>query len=732
MAAAASAWRRVAGRPGRLLGWGNEGIVRHEEGLVVKRFYPDILKEEKARWLAEVLASPSPHVPSPQITRAKDGEWIATYPFEDTSVVERASEHQVREFLVWCLERQLVMANVKRSNFRLTRGGELQYIDAGNWIIPMDVSYFRDAAARLYSVFVLGNDDDELLRRPSLGLEPEIWETLPGFAAFFRTVLDTYARRGWSKAPTERAPISILHDNVSLLIKVCAMDAGCAREQVVHIVDQLQGPARFAERVIAVDPFEGPFVRQHTPGDLAGLMRVVEELRDRGWIDRVIIAPLEPQAVAKVNQQWFGLNCPEARNRAGVPISPQLWAFDQIQTRYVLQADVDVLIGRRDPMHDPISDMVAACAPTDVLGAAFNIPHAASTGWRDYFAAPGEFVPEVRLGLLDLERVRACQPLPNEIVEGRLALTWYRSLQHHQVHAGLRTVRGGDSRTFYIHPPNELKTEDERYHRTRDLIAQGKVPEAQLTRWDLDVPLEAWRYQCRGEAVVVYASGRNTTPDQVARFSRGLACQEDQTFGVIVVDDASEGSPRIVMDELAWLEERLTLIRTPEHQGRLPNLTHAVRQLITNPDTLIVVVDLDDALMAPEATRELRALVAQGHDMIHGAAFRPDAPTRLYLPNYRQARATFGGDVWMHLRSFKRLLFDQLSDEILRDKDGVWWPTCTDYATMVPMSEWAESPIFIPRYWYWHERSSEDLSRSSLKVRDTRILSILTQKDSGH
>ena len=49
---------------------------------------------------------------------------------------------------------------------------------------------------------------------------------------------------------------------VSLLIKTCLMEWRIIERLVRHQVGQLEGPVGFAEKIIVVDPSEGPFSRQ--------------------------------------------------------------------------------------------------------------------------------------------------------------------------------------------------------------------------------------------------------------------------------------------------------------------------------------------------------------------------------------------------------------------------------------------------------------------------------------
>ena len=725
---AAATWARVAELPGEILGLGQEGIVRMDRGTVFKHFYPGILSPEKVAWFDQAL-TPGGVTPAPTFEPEEQGaSWVARYPYETTREFVDPDPEAVRDFLRRCLEQELVCANIKRPNFRIQQDGRLLYVDVGNWVIPMDVSFYRDAAARLYSIGVRGASDDELQRRETNPGQPEVWHSLPGFADFYGDVVGGWVQQAWDEArQTDRQPPPRRSD-VTLLLKACAMDVRDFRAQAVHLVDQLTRPRDFARRLLLVDPYRGPFLRQHAAGDLDRILAEAGELVEQGLIDEVLVGPTDPDEVLHVNRRWFGVAANHTHSADGVPVTPQVWAFDQVETRYVLQADLDVLVGRRDLGHDYLAEMIEACGPEDVVGVAFNIPH--PPGLRPYDAPPGEFKPEVRLGLLDLERVRALRPLPATAVDGRLSTTWYRALHGRQRELGLRTVRGGDSATFYLHPPNNRKGDAVALGRVRDLVGQGWVPDEQLGRWDLEAPDAAWTHQVRPEPVVVLARGRNTSVAKLRRFSAGLGIQDHATFGVIAIDDSSD--PRLsnsLREELAWLGDRLTLVRNPVQLGRTGNNQLGVTELCGDPEAMIVVVDLDDALAHPAAVSEVARLGAAGHDVVLAAPFRPDAPTHVYEPTFDRIRETYGGDVWIHLRAFRKRLFDQLPDAMF-EVDGQPVDEHDDYAAMIPIAERARSPVYLPRYRYWHERATV-LDEAGERERDRQILRLLAKGPDG-
>jgi hypothetical protein len=137
----------------------------------------------------------------------------------------------------------------------------------------------------------------------------------------------------------------------------------------------------------------------------------------------------------------------------------------------------------------------------------------------------------------------------------------------------------------------------------------------------------------------------------------------------------------------------------------MPNTLLAVRDIISSPDALAVVLDLDDALLHRSVVTRLKQAIKEGADVVLAAMFRPDKPLKLYHPDFVETRSKWGGDVWIHLRSFRKRLLDALPIEALQ-LDGRWIEPCEDYATMIPLVEQATKPVYLPEYLYFHERST--------------------------
>ena len=707
LASASRVWLSARSELGEFLGFGMEGCVWRQGDYIVKLFYPHAAIQTDFAQLAQASIRTKGRIPGFNYSISESGATLCRYrdqPLEE--IGKNIPFDEVRGFLLDLAEAGLVASNIKRENLRYSCG-RLTYIDIGCDIQPYEPSRFLDSTARLYALAILGWPDGELLRRNSTKRQHETLAELEGFESFYHSLVrDLHPLAGLPRTPTFNAPVA--HD-VILLIKACPQDHATFREQVAHIVFQLSTPRLFAKVVVAIDTFMGTYLRQYTPGDLEALLDSAEALKTSGVIDAVWVVPKDTDLIEATYARWFAIPGIEATHtRSGAPLFSQLWAFQQVPTRYVLQADLDVLIGRKDHSHDFLLEMLEAASDPKVWCVGFNIPKKLN-GFLTYTSRPTGFVPEIRLGLLDLQKISESLPLPNSVCQGQLQKMWHRSMEEAQRNCGMETVRGGDDRSFYVHPSNEIK-QVSGLEVERDLIAQGYYPAHQAEQWDvsLDSP---WQYTKRSEDIVFLLKGRNTPLDKLIRCLESLRQQNDQDFGVILIDDAS--SPQhswLLNHRLESLQPKTTLVRRRKWRGYIPNFLLA-SELCMNSDTLITVLDQDDALMNRDVVSALKRAKVDGADLVNGLMYRPNKPTHIYYADYDNPRSKGGGNTWTHLRAFKKGLFDKVSTEEYRI-DGQWIPDISDYATMLPMAELARKPIQLTdQYFLWHEREAYPVGR---------------------
>ena len=119
--------------------------------------------------------------------------------------------------------------------------------------------------------------------------------------------------------------------------------------------------------------------------------------------------------------------------------------------------------------------------------------------------------------------------------------------------------------------------------------------------------------------------------------------------------------------------------------------------------TLDVERIADDALIGERVLDRLAVEYERGADVTVGSMLRTDKAAD-YPVCFDRPRERRGGNVWQHLRSFRKRLFDAIPDDALR-LDGGYVDVATDWAFMLPIVEMAEHPVHIAEPLYLYEPS---------------------------
>lgn len=502
----------------------------------------------------------------------------------------------------------------------------------------------------------------------------------------------------------ELEPLEPLPGEVSLMIKACAMEADTLDVQVPHLVTQLEDLRAFKERILVIDTRLAGFLRQYSQGSLAKLRLVASHLVDTGWIDRIVVGPDDGQKTGDLHQRWFGIPCPRAHSDKGAQIASTLTGFEACATKYVLQVDVDVMVGRLDRRHDYLKEMLAVMTQNpETITVAFNIATQCDRPYTD-LDVTRPWRTEVRAGLIDLGRLRKALPLPNRLSGDRLALYWHRSLDQAINMGAGRSYRGGDRRTFYVHPPNDRKRNIGEWFAVLDRIERGVIPPIQQGSVDWVGTASDWMGPPRTEEFVFMVSGRNVPAGRLRRCIESMVRQAGPLWGAVIMDDASEP---IFADHFeavcSSLGVRCTIMRNRRRRGLLANMVTAIRSVCANPESVIVTLDADDALIGDGVLERLAAEYERGADVTVGSMLRTDKAFD-YPVCFDHPRKRRGGNVWQHLRSFKKRLFDAIPDDALR-LDGEYIDLANDWAYMLPIVEMAENPVHIAEPLYLYEPS---------------------------
>jgi hypothetical protein len=134
-------------------------------------------------------------------------------------------------------------------------------------------------------------------------------------------------------------------DRCTLSITVSASDVAFLPYTIPHIVRMCRGH-NFYEKVLFVDNKKqsGEFVNRESRGDYAQLLRVCDEFKKGGIIDRFILIDYSKNTRKAIYQKHFGRDIRFTRDYRGAPILGYLYSMEVTETDFVLHFDSDMLI----------------------------------------------------------------------------------------------------------------------------------------------------------------------------------------------------------------------------------------------------------------------------------------------------------------------------------------------------------------------------------------------------
>ena len=297
----------------------------------------------------------------------------------------------------------------------------------------------------------------------------------------------------------------------------------------------------------------------------------------------------------------------------------------------------------------------------------------------------GDWRVEVRGCLFDRRRLEAALPLDNPVEDGRFSLGWHRAFDRLIAATERRSYRGGDPRTAFIHVPNERKSDAGEWTDILGAVERGHLPEVQSGRVDLAGTARDWAGPKRDEPFVFVICGRNVSPARFRRCFESLGGSGGRRVG------HRGGGPRLRQRFGEYAEmllvghaDRVTLVRNGTRRGGLYNTWNAVTNICTDPESVIITVDADDALIGDGVLARIGREYEEGADVTVGSMLRLDKEAR-YAVNLDRPR-WWDSNVWQHIRSFRKRLFDAIDVEDLK-MDGEWMELAADWDFMAIIVE---------------------------------------------
>ena len=500
--------------------------------------------------------------------------------------------------------------------------------------------------------------------------------------------------------------------DVSLMIKASPMEWKSIGFQVRHIVKQLEGPEKFKEKFIVTDRTSSNFARQYDIADVYLFQKELQGLLDQRVVDYVLYSPEENEANISLSKRWFGVECTQPKSSNGQPTLTTLCGLEHASSKYILQLDSDCIISRDGTGKSYLSEMVNVLdSDSDAVTVSFPVCNEVKVPFTPVNEGD-KWRTEVRNCLIHRPRLFSLRPLPNSLgTDGKLTLTWHRSLDKKLASGPWKSYRGSLGNAYFTHIPNSMKTDLNFWYNV--ICEYEKSPRLgkQVGEVNLQIREIHELLDTRNEEVVVIVKGRNIPIPKIRRCFRSLINQDFQRFGVIYVDAASENGADEYVQYIGrkLFKDKLTIFRNYTPLTSMENIYISIKEICGNPKSIIVMVDADDALIGSDALSRVMHRYREGADLTVGTMLRTDK-YKEYPVDFKEPRIRRGGNVWQHLRTFRKYLFDSIDPEDLKI-EGKWIEKADDWAYMIPMVEMAQRPEVILDYLYFYEPSPEKKER---------------------
>lgn len=515
------------------------------------------------------------------------------------------------------------------------------------------------------------------------------------------------------------------HD-VTLMIKASPMEWRSIGFQVRHIVSQLEGPEFFREKIIVTDDACTGFARKYDDANVEKFKTELAKLKVDGVVDRVIFAPNDNTNLELLSQKWFGIRSSQKRSENGQAVLTTIHGFESSKGSYILQLDSDCIIGRKDNNHSYLESMVNTLENNeDAITVSYPILKK-DTEPFGIKKVGGKWRTEVRNCLIHKSRLMKMLPLPNSInADGQLVLPWHRSLDQKLSSGSWESYRGSEGNAYFIHVPNAFKRDINAWYNEIHLVENGLVDDDQADQVDLAAVGIGETVQKRNEEMIVIVKGKDASIGKVRRCFHSLLVQDYDKFGIIAVDAGSSNGMAEYLDLIVRKEfpGRFTLFRNYDPLTSMENIYIAIRNICSNQNSIIVMLDIDDALIGQNVLNKVYHEYLEGSDLTVGTMLRTDKEAT-YPVDFIEPRKKRGGNVWQHLRTFRKYLFGKINVEDFK-MDGKWITEAEDWAYMLPLVELSEHPALIQDVIYFYEPSNEKRIRGKKHYEDTigRIVS---------
>jgi glycosyltransferase involved in cell wall biosynthesis len=176
-----------------------------------------------------------------------------------------------------------------------------------------------------------------------------------------------------------------------------------------------------------------------------------------------------------------------------------------------------------------------------------------------------------------------------------------------------------------------------------------------------------------------------------------IVSQNYENFHVTLINDASTDEPLKNVNFCKFPEHQVTYITNKERVGALANQVKTIKERVVGNDTIIVLIDGDDALINDNNIfKKINQIYHDGAEMTYGSIWSmadniplvaQDYPKSVFeKKSFKDYRFPWNMP-YTHLRTFTLGLFNRIDDKFLRDNDGEYFKAGGDSALFYSMIE---------------------------------------------
>jgi len=659
-----------------------------------------------------------------------DGFYILIYPYKKGEIVANLNTGEMISFLTEMWEMKLMCRSITKENNFIRVDGIVKLIDYE--IEPYSDNLFLNLAARAFiqlSGTNLVHTNYNKLKRSTIN-QFHLAE-LDGFQKFLEKVFYSISKKHFLRydVPSIKTKLKnfsnvdydgIQNPSVSLLIKACTQDSSTLYNDIKFIVEQLPKQVVFKERLLLLDTYKHVgFIRQYSDqGNKYELLQFANKLIQDGIISNLIMPPETQKEVDAINFRWMGERNSHTHTEIGVPLTSQLFAFEQIQSDYILQMDVDVLIGKYSNSHDFLEKPIKKLkANNNAITWGFQIWHFNKLNFQPFYGEDGNVSPDPRFCLIDRKRLLENLPLENHIQENGWAFSWYRAMEKQQKKGTIFSLRGGDTSTFYAHIQNYRKENRWVWWTVMEAFRNNLLPEKQKDHYEVAGNIFDWTVPKRKEQLVIILLLSDANLETTHKTVLSIFGQDNSEFGLVIYNTTGERSITAFVSQLSEnISNRITIIHSENQVATNEALYNAIHYYLPETGSFVCFMKQGDLLLGNTVFSEcLNRLKLYNADLLIGKEFSSFTLSQngLSVSDFlhpRQHPETLVNGLVI----FRKYLFDALShfdlkERILDDKVQLpgytkikrshrWLEDATLLSIVVPMIELCKNPIRFDHY----------------------------------